>query len=70
MNSCELKAEIARNGLTIPKLAEAIGIGKKALYEKLSGKTAFTQREISRISKTLNLNERRMCEIFFAEIVS
>ena len=70
MNSNELKAEIVRNGLTIPKLAKKIGIGKKALYQKLAGKTMFNQKEIVKISKELNLSKETMFFIFFADLVS
>lgn len=31
MNSNELKSEIVRNGFSIPRLADAIGMGKKAI---------------------------------------
>lgn len=70
MNELELRAEIVRNGMTIPTLADKIGIGKNALYRKLCGKTAFTQREIANIAVFLNLNTERMVSIFFSEIVS
>lgn len=70
MNVNELKVELARNGISIPRLAEKIGIGKKALYAKISGVSSFKQKEILAIMKELNLSSQRMCEIFFADCVS
>ena len=51
MNINDLNAEIARCGLTIPKLAELIGLDKKTLYSRMKGETAFKQPEIANISK-------------------
>ena len=70
MKTNELMGEIAREGYTIPSLATSIGIGKKALYEKMSGKSQFKQREIVAISKALKLSNEKMLNIFFAEQVS
>lgn len=70
MNIPDLKAEIARCGLTIPKLAEHIGIDKKTLYSRISGDTSFKQEEIVKISQVLNLTEEKIMNIFFADIVS
>ena len=70
MNERELRAAIARNGLSVPKLAQRIGINKKALYKKMRGETQFKQREISAISSSLNLSAEDMLAIFFAEEVS
>ena len=70
MNINDLKAEIARNSLTIPKLAEMIGLDKKTLYSRISGETAFKQPEIAAISQILNLSEESIIRIFFAECVS
>ena len=49
MNINELKAEIARHELTIPKLADMIQMSKKTLYSRVKGETSFTQQEISLI---------------------
>lgn len=70
MNEMELRAAIARNGLSAPKLAERIGIGKKAIYQKMRGETQFTQKEISAIAKVLHLSNEDMITIFFGEKVS
>ena len=70
MNVNDLKAEIARNNLTVPKLAEMMGLDKKTLYSRISGETAFKQPEIAAISQILNLSEESIIRIFFADCVS
>ncbi|MBE6729677.1 MAG: hypothetical protein E7568_05545 [Ruminococcaceae bacterium] len=70
MNISELMASIARNGLSIPKLAQKIGIDKKTLYSKIKGISSFTQREIVLISKALKLSQEQIMIIFFADDVS
>lgn len=67
MNFDDLNAEIARCGLSIPKLADKIGIGKKAMYSRMRGDTSFSQSEIAKISKVLNLGKDKILDIFFAD---
>ena len=56
MNTDDLNAEIARNGLTKPQLAKKIGVSKKCLYSRLKGETSFKQEEIQKIASILGLN--------------
>ena len=70
MNILDLKAEIARRDLTVPKLADLIGMDKKTLYSRINGETTFKQTEIVKISQVLNLTEDMIMSIFFADIVS
>lgn len=70
MNTNDLNAEIARCGLTKPQLAKKIGISKKCLYSRLKGETSFKQEEIQKIAFILNLDEGKIMNIFFAELVS
>jgi hypothetical protein len=70
MNINDLKAEIARNDLTIPKLALLIGMDKKTLYSRINGDTSFKQEEIVKLSQVLNLSEDSILHIFFADVVS
>lgn len=70
MNILDLKAEIARCNLTIPKLADLIGMDKKTLYSRISGETSFKQTEIVKISQVLKLDEEKIMHIFFADVVS
>lgn len=64
MNYNDLKAEIARANLSIPKLAEAMNIDKKTLYSRMHGDTNFDQQEIAIISKILNLSADKILNIF------
>lgn len=48
-----LEAEIARRGLAKQKVADCIGISKRTLYDKLTGKTTFTINEASKLQKEL-----------------
>ena len=66
MNANELRAELARSGLSIPQAAEKIGIGKKAFYCKLEGTSEFKQREIKALKQLLSLSDTRVSDIFFA----
>lgn len=49
-----LVAELARNGLTIPKLADRLGMSRTNLYNKLWGNTNLTLTDITTIKELLN----------------
>lgn len=70
LNSTELRAEILRKGLSIPRLAELMNISKKRLYSRINGDSSFTQSEITLIADILDLNGKRILDIFFGEKVS
>ncbi len=70
MNMANLKAEIARNNLSIPQLARLVHMDKKTLYSRINGKTSFKQSEIAAISKVLELKKDEIMSIFFADMVS
>ncbi|MCH5209445.1 MAG: DUF739 family protein [Oscillospiraceae bacterium] len=70
MNIDDLNAEIARQGLTKPQLAKQMGISKKRLYSRLKGETTFKQEEIQKIASILHLDNNKIMNIFFAELVS
>ena len=70
MNVNDLNAEIARCGLSIPKLAEKIGMDKKTLYSRLKSETDFKQSEIAKIAHVLHLSQEKIFDIFFANQVS
>ena len=65
-----LKMEMVRREVSVPKLAEQIGISKKTLYSRLRGDTSFTQSEIVKISDVLSLDNQQMLSIFFTQKVS
>ncbi len=70
MNVNDLNAEIARCRLSIPALAQKIGMSKKTLYSRMRGDTIFNQTEISKISKALHLSDKQIFDIFFTDSVS
>ena len=65
MDISELRAELGRKKVSIPKLAKAIGIGKKAMYQRFDGIVQFKQNEITAIKNYLELSEERVIAIFF-----
>lgn len=67
MNINDLRAEIARNNLSIPKLAELINVDKKTLYSRMNGETNFKQDEISAIAKVLELTSEKIMLIFYSD---
>lgn len=70
MNANALKAQMAFCGVSAKELCERTGMGLSAFYRKISGKTEFTQGEISGISRVLNLTQGQLCAIFFSAEVS
>ena len=67
MNEGKLKAAMAMKGYSIPMLADKIGIGKKAFYQKIRGETQFKLCEIQSIAAALDLTADDINAIFFAE---
>ena len=70
MNENALRARMALAGMSAKEMCDKTGIGTSAFYRKIAGRTEFTQREISAISRVLGLNHDELCEIFFTEKVS
>ena len=64
MNRRELRAEIARVGITNRCLARELGVSEQALYHKRGGRTEFKESEIKKIIALLDLSPRRVNEIF------
>jgi len=67
MNESALRAEIARKNYTIPTIADAMGIGKKAMYAKMRGESQFKQAEIKTLKSLLSLTDEQTIDIFFTE---
>ena len=68
MNTALLEYEMKKNGYDVNRFCIELGISVSAFYRKKSGKSEFTQGEISKIIKMLNLTSP--VEIFFSEQVS
>ncbi len=65
-NTNKLKAKIAECGLTMKELAQNINISSATFSQKLSGKTKFSQDDIRKIDKELNLTSEEIREIFLS----
>lgn len=68
MDRFKLEYEIKKNGYTMGKICEELGISRSALYRKMRGIADFNQGEISELIRILHL-ENPM-EIFFKNEVS
>lgn len=70
MNIGELRAEMARQKISIPKLAELIHMNKSNLYPRMREEIPFNQEDIANIAKALNLSKDKILDIFFADEVA
>lgn len=70
MNYLKLRAKLVEQGISAEQLAMMIGIAASTLRNKLAGRTEFTQREISDISRCLGITREEILDIFFDEKVS
>ncbi len=65
MNCPELKAAIARAGVTNRKLALRLGLSEQAFYNKIQGETEFKGSEIKCLATELRLSMEEVNLIFF-----
>ena len=65
-NTNKLKEKIAERGLTMKELAENINISSSTFSQKVSGKVKFSQDDIRKIDKELNLTADELREIFLS----
>ena len=64
MNKALLEYKMAENGKSISDMCSMLEISRSAFYRKCNGKSEFTQSEIQKIVKYLNLESP--VDIFFA----
>ena len=64
INANELKAELARKSLTQMELSTAIGLSWSGFWKKMSGQNSFTVDEVRKIRDVLDLDDKRIKEIF------
>ncbi|MBR2255857.1 MAG: helix-turn-helix domain-containing protein [Blautia sp.] len=62
----ELRAEMARSGVSVNELASALDINPATLYRKISNDGSFTREEIGKIIDFLKLDKPAIENIFFA----
>ena len=70
LNVDKLKAKIVENRTNVHELSKRIGIDKSTFYRKLSGRTDFTIKEASMISKELQLTHDEVNAIFFNQNIA
>lgn len=70
MNYPELRAAIARNGVSNRSIASQLSITEQALNNKMNGKTEFKNSEIKKLSQLLGLSLGEVNYIFFDSIVN
>jgi hypothetical protein len=68
VNKALLEYKMKERGVSIADMCVILGISRSAFYRKCTGKSEFTQSEISKTVKYLNLDSP--VEIFFANEVS
>lgn len=64
INTNELKAEVARRGMTLGELAESIGLSWSGFWKKTAGQNSFTLEEVRTIRDTLSLDDKAIKNIF------
>lgn len=69
-NMGELKAECVRNGISLEKLAEKIGINNSTLYRKINRNTEFNRNELQIIRECLKLSDEQFIAIFFNDKIA
>ena len=69
MNLDLLRSKIEQTNTSKIAMAEALGITRQGLYNKLSGEKEFKVSEINIISQMLNLTPTERENIFFADYV-
>ena len=65
MNAAELRASIARSGITNRKIATELGLSEQALYNKMQGESEFKSSEIKKMANLLSLSMNDINLIFF-----
>lgn len=65
MNAAELRASIARSGITNRKIASELGVSEQALYNKMQGESEFKSSEIKKMANLLSLSMNDVNLIFF-----
>lgn len=70
MNRQELRAEIARRGISNRTIAKEMNISEQAFYNKMSGASEFKESEIKALIRILLLTAADVDRIFLSENVN
>ena len=61
----KLQGKMREAGMTIEKLATAVGLSRTGLFNKIHGKREFLVSEVAKICKILDIGDTEMQVIFF-----
>lgn len=64
MNRSELRAEIARKGISNREISRALNISEQAFYNKIGGTSEFKESEIKKLVYLLGLTADDINRIF------
>ena len=64
MNRSELRAEIARKGISNREISRALNISEQAFYNKIGGTSEFKESEIKKLVSILGLTADDINRIF------
>ena len=67
MDRSELRAEIARHGISNKTLAKELDVSEQTFYNKLNGTSEFKESEIRKLAKLFSLSPDQVNLIFFAQ---
>ena len=70
MNRSELRAQIARQGISNRQIARELNISEQAFYNKMSGETEFKESEIKKLVQILGFTAEDVDRIFLSENVN
>lgn len=70
MNCAELRAAIARVGVSKREISAQLGVSEQAFYNKLNGRAEFKSSEIVKLSEMLALSMDDVNHIFFSGCVN
>ena len=70
MDRAELRAEIARSGISNLSLARQLGISDQAFYNKMNGRSEFRESEIRKLVEILSLSPEKLNLIFLRQNVN
>lgn len=69
MTENNLKAEMAKFGITLEALSKAIGMTRQSLYNKISGKTDWRLKDMVKIYQFFNQYENIELDLLFANYI-
>lgn len=69
-NTIELRVEMLRHGDKDKDLANYLGITKASMSHKINNHTPWLADEVQKVAIKYALEPKRVCEIFFADMVS